>query len=190
MCLTGIAGSVRASCSSPCSELHPVKKLGRARGQGRGCGGKPRGNPGAAVGKGAPVVSPRPGDESANGRPLGGGWPGGFRGWDPRSMIIYGKSATGLVGGRSSAGMLVIGGVVAVYRVTASRRADVSCAVHSMTSREAGEVGVIFSPLVQSPIATKIHHDHGTACRHSCGAAGSPAVRRVDRCASLCNLVL
>ena len=64
----------------------------------------------AAVGKGAPVVSPRSNDESANGRPLRGGRSGGFRRWDHTGMIIYGQPATGLAGRSTLAGMPVIHG--------------------------------------------------------------------------------
>lgn len=85
--------------------------LGR-EGVRKGCGGKPRGNPGA-VGKGAPRGFPPPAVSRPSRPPLGGGWPGsggenagkGFAsspGWLPASA-----PAAGQAGVRSQAGLPV-----------------------------------------------------------------------------------
>ena len=84
--------------------------LGREGARKGGAGGDLGGTL-AAVGKGAPVVAPCQGDESANGRPIRGGWPGGFRGWDTTSMIIYGRRRLVLP---AAAGMFAIAGARAV----------------------------------------------------------------------------
>ena len=52
----------------------------------------------AAVGRGAPVVSPRPASEPAEGRPLSGWVAGGFWGRDSAGMIIYGRPVPGAGG--------------------------------------------------------------------------------------------
>ena len=101
-----------------------------------------------AVGKGAPVVSPHSGDESANGRPLGGGWPGGYWLVGPRIVVRFltdrcGGDPSGGGGRAGGSGRIrparpgwVVFGLLAclAWGLTTGH----NWAVHSMTSRRAG----------------------------------------------------
>ena len=112
-----------------------------------GVWGETSGNPGGS-GKGAPVVSPRPGDESANGRPLGGRVAGGYWWVGPRIVVRFltdrcGGDPSGGGGRAGGSGRIrparpgwVVFGLLAclAWGLTTGH----NWAVHSMTSRRAG----------------------------------------------------